>query len=251
MSDTSQGTVNLSNSLKAYNMTLAYFDNIQYGVFKDLDVLVDPASHELWVSLPAVERVFGLKYSAGHDKIASKSFKDFSEYLNVPIQTKILDCMDVRGYPNRLTCVLMETFEVFAAWLYRKNKNASVFNLLSDQSKLYASSYDHFLEVSKSTRSFKPSQRSEKMIQEKLANLLNGETEVETPVGRVDILTPTEIIEVKIARQWKSALGQVLAYAHYYPSHQKRIHLYGTMHSDSKFNAKMICANHGVKVSWE
>lgn len=91
----------------------------------------------------------------------------------------------------------------------------------------------------------------EKLCQLALAEELSGETEVVTPVGEIDILTVTEIIEVKPAKHWKSALGQILAYGHFYPSHQKRIHLIGCVHSQVKKNLEDICANYQVVVSWE
>lgn len=41
----------------------------------------------------------------------------------------------------------------------------------------------------------------------------DAKVEVHTPVGIVDVMTPLQVIEVKIAASWKHALGQVLAYA--------------------------------------
>ena len=60
-----------------------------------------------------------------------------------------------------------------------------------------------------------------------LARELGGVREVRTPAGNIDVLTPEQIIEVKALKYWKAALGQVLVYGHYYPTYQKRIHLYG------------------------
>jgi len=75
---------------------------------------------------------------------------------------------------------------------------------------------------------------SEKAIQKKLAKRLNAQVEVNTPIGKIDLLTSKEVIEVKDIKNWKSAVGQVLMYGNYYPSHQKRIHLYGV--EDCKIN---------------
>ena len=55
---------------------------------------------------------------------------------------------------------------------------------------------------------------------------LNGQREVNTPCGRIDILTKEQIIEVKEYKGWKAALGQILVYSNFYPEHQKRIHLF-------------------------
>jgi len=66
----------------------------------------------------------------------------------------------------------------------------------------------------------------ERVIRDKLALLYNGEIEVETKFGKIDVLTPTMIIEVKTARSWKHALGQILAYSEEYKSHKKVICLF-------------------------
>lgn len=68
----------------------------------------------------------------------------------------------------------------------------------------------------------------EKTIRDRLQNQLGGLIEVSTPVGRIDLLTDTEIIEIKPTKTWKAAMGQVLAYGAFYPNHQKRIHLFGS-----------------------
>lgn len=67
----------------------------------------------------------------------------------------------------------------------------------------------------------------EQQVRDRLQSELGGQTEVITAVGRIDLLTNTQIIEVKGFSEWKSALGQILAYSAFFPTHQKRIHLFG------------------------
>ena len=105
--------------------------------------------------------------------------------------------------------------------------------------------------LSMSTPSKPSGEGVEKLAQKRLSRSLGGKMEVITPVGRIDILTSTEIIEVKVAQSWKSAMGQIIAYSYFYPSHQKRIHLYGSAHSDSKEYIEKICNAYGVIVTWE
>jgi hypothetical protein len=66
----------------------------------------------------------------------------------------------------------------------------------------------------------------ERVIRDKLALEYSGEVEVETKFGNIDVLTPTMIIEVKTARSWKHALGQILAYSEEYKSHKKVVCLF-------------------------
>lgn len=92
---------------------------------------------------------------------------------------------------------------------------------------------------------------TEKAVQHVLADRVNGICEVICPAGKIDILTLLEIIEVKKVDVWKSALGQILVYGHYYPSHQKRIHLIGVAHSATKEMIELHCAKFNVLVTWD
>ena len=89
----------------------------------------------------------------------------------------------------------------------------------------------------------------EKIVRDRLMSLIGGQPEVSTPVGRIDLLTDTEIIEVKRVADWKSAMGQVLAYANFYPQHAKRIHLFGEEAPTT--DAIAICSQLGIAVTFE
>ena len=84
-----------------------------------------------------------------------------------------------------------------------------------------------------------------------LAKELNGKREVRTLAGNIDVLASSQIIEVKEIKFWKAALGQVLVYGHYYPSHQKRIHLYGETQESFLEMINSHCAKFNVTVTWE
>lgn len=91
----------------------------------------------------------------------------------------------------------------------------------------------------------------EAIYRDRLAAKLKGKTEVQTPDGRIDILTTKEVIEVKSASAWKHALGQVLAYGKHYPSRQKRLHLYGELSKDKLAKIRQHCKLYNVSVTWE
>lgn len=93
--------------------------------------------------------------------------------------------------------------------------------------------------------------RKESWYRDKLALTLGGQTEVQTPDGRVDIVTPTEIIEVKTVQRWKHALGQILVYGQYYPFHRKRIHLYGEISKHQLMQVGQQCRGFGVTITLE
>lgn len=97
----------------------------------------------------------------------------------------------------------------------------------------------------------KPKLLSEGQIRDKLAFQLKGEIEIATIAGNIDILTSTEIIEVKEVRSWKSAVGQILIYGNYYPTHSRRIHLFGFAHSQFKEMVETNCKKLDIQVTWE
>lgn len=90
----------------------------------------------------------------------------------------------------------------------------------------------------------------ESTIRDNLQAQLGGLTEVTTPSGRIDLLTETEIIEVKNIKDWKAALGQILVYSAFYPDHKKRIHLFG-QNIDNLTDLELYCLPFGVAVTGE
>lgn len=97
----------------------------------------------------------------------------------------------------------------------------------------------------------KPSPNSEACYRDRLAKELNGKTEVNTPVGRIDIVTKTEIIELKNAKHWKSAIGQIKSYGQYYPKHRQRIHLFGELTESKLKQIQSICDLENILLTWQ
>jgi len=92
----------------------------------------------------------------------------------------------------------------------------------------------------------------EQQVRDRLHIELGGQSEVVTAVGRIDLLTDTQIIEVKEFCQWKSAMGQVLAYSAFFPEHQKRIHLFGSSKDLKKLGAVIsVCSSFDILVTDE
>lgn len=90
----------------------------------------------------------------------------------------------------------------------------------------------------------------ERDVAQALAEREGGQCEVRTPAGNVDVLTPTYLYEVKIARQWKAALGQVLAYARAYPDRKPRLYLFGELGGMTRKAVEEHCRAAGVGVVW-
>jgi hypothetical protein len=67
----------------------------------------------------------------------------------------------------------------------------------------------------------------ERDVRDRLQSQLGGKVEAHTKFGPIDLLTETELIEIKIAHRWKDAIGHILAKSYKYPNHKKRLHLFG------------------------
>lgn len=96
----------------------------------------------------------------------------------------------------------------------------------------------------------------ERDVRDDLALALNGVIEYETPVGFADVVTDTHVIEVKHWRQWKHALGQVLAYHAFASDKKTRIHLFAdecdqVAAQSTVTIATGVCAKYDVSVTLE
>ncbi|AUF82158.1 hypothetical protein TetV_066 [Tetraselmis virus 1] len=102
---------------------------------------------------------------------------------------------------------------------------------------------------SKRTKLTKQKRTLESTVRDRLAKQLVG-SRIEVPCssGLIDIVTPTEIIEVKRAPLWKAAMGQILAYGEDFPKHKKRVHLFGK--DDQHYRlAAVTCERFGVALT--
>jgi hypothetical protein len=90
----------------------------------------------------------------------------------------------------------------------------------------------------------------EKSIRDRLHQTLGGRVEAPTKFGPVDLLTATELIEVKELPDWKTGLGQLLAKTNCYSDRAKRLHLYGRS-SNNLDNIRACCAEFDIAVTFE
>lgn len=88
----------------------------------------------------------------------------------------------------------------------------------------------------------------EKDIQNRLYKELGGEMEVYTNFGYIDLLTDTELIEIKVGNNWKHGLGQLLAYRKFYLNHSLRLHLFDIEHQT---DISDWCKEYNVLVTYE
>jgi hypothetical protein len=82
-----------------------------------------------------------------------------------------------------------------------------------------------------------------------LSILLDGSREVKTIDGRIDVLTNDFVIEVKEAKNWKHAIGQVFIYQHHYPDRRAAVFLFGDDVDFYASRAELHCKKLGIVVA--
>ena len=91
----------------------------------------------------------------------------------------------------------------------------------------------------------------EKEIQDKLCTKYDGETEIETEFGNIDLLTNKYIIEIKTYDNWKCAIGQILVYGSKYPNKTKMIYLFDVPEKNKIKAIKKFCKSNSILLKYE
>jgi hypothetical protein len=90
----------------------------------------------------------------------------------------------------------------------------------------------------------------ERAVRDRLQSQLGGKVEAYTKFGLIDLLTDTELIEIKVVHRWKDAIGHILAKSEKYPNHQKRLHLFGAQEPILE-NIEDVCDRLSIRVTFE
>jgi hypothetical protein len=91
-------------------------------------------------------------------------------------------------------------------------------------------------------------------VRRRLAIELSGEECIIGMFGEVDLVTASEVIEIKNVKRWTHALGQALAHSKSFPDKSPRVHLFG---EENQFQdgvlerAVSLCDDHSVRVTHE
>jgi hypothetical protein len=185
-------------------MITAVVTKVQLGTI-EIDGLIDKEGN-FYVGVPQLTKLNIVPQNKSAKQLLSLLQLDFNPFVKVktPLNSKPINALPINYLEPILNGLVFKGSE--AALLMQNSLNPTKkLKLRSTLTKKYI----------------------EQKVKDRLCIALNGEQEVNTLAGRIDILTKTEVIEVKSFKGWKSAVGQVLVYGHYYPSHRKRIHFFG------------------------
>lgn len=88
----------------------------------------------------------------------------------------------------------------------------------------------------------------EKQIQTMLQKQLGGSIETKTISEKIDLLTETQLIEIKEYSNWKCAIGQLIAYSMEYPDKDKIMYLFDVPDNNIMDHIKLICKDINITV---
>lgn len=91
---------------------------------------------------------------------------------------------------------------------------------------------------------------TEVKVQNSLQEREGGRTEVETPIGFVDLVTEEHAIEIKHVTDWKDGL-KILAYNVYLSDRKPRIHLFGSYTNAFRKLVEDTLGELKIVVTWE
>ena len=103
--------------------------------------------------------------------------------------------------------------------------------------------YYHQLSILKPSNNY----LKEESIKKQLNKKYNGETEVFTEMGYIDLLTDDKLIEIKEYSKWKNTSGQLMAYSFEYPDSLKIMYLFNVGDQKTKY-IKKICKKYNIKL---
>ena len=98
--------------------------------------------------------------------------------------------------------------------------------------------------------SIKRKKHPERDVRDRLQSQLGGVAEAYTKYGLIDLLTDTQLIEVKAVDRWKDAIGHIVAKSEKYPNHAKRLHLFGP-EAPILEHIEGICDRLNIQVTYE
>ena len=98
--------------------------------------------------------------------------------------------------------------------------------------------------------SIKRKKHPERDVRDRLQTQLGGVAEAYTKYGLIDLLTDTELIEIKAVDRWKDAIGHIVAKSEKYPTHKKRLHLFGP-EAPILEHIETICDRLNIEVTYE
>jgi hypothetical protein len=187
------------------------------------NIVIESRSSDKFINATQMCKAGGKQFNHWHQLNSTKELiTELSNDMNLPIQQLI----EVKkGRHNSGSWIHPRLATMLAQWISPKFA-VKVSRWIEEWKEIKSENNEEF---HREIFSLIPShsQQLERKIQATLQKKLSAEIEVKTAVGYIDLMTDTEIIEIKEISKWKHALGQILSYGVFYPQKSKKIILFG------------------------
>ena len=197
-------------------------EKFSYGQYGDFDVIIMRKNG--YINATKLCAIVKKKFKNWlQNKNSTDLINEASNFLGIDKEFLIIKKMNVKNF-TRGSYVHPKLIPHIAMWM--SPKFAIKVSVWLEQWKNY--SKENNLSYWRALSSLEPYKNDNKeyLIKLELARELGGEIEVDTEVGDIDVVTHDSIIEIKKFKQWKHALGQILAYAETIPHKKKVIYLF-------------------------
>lgn len=176
-------------------------------------------------------------------------YQKLSTKLNIPIN-KLVVIVKGGNYNNQGTWVHPQIATHMAQWV-NSDFVVSVSEWIEEWKTNAEENKNKYINQLQQITPEPKTDSPEYKIQQRLHKQLGGAIEVETEAGFIDLLTNTEIIEIKCSKCWKQGVGQLLIYSHTYPNHAKVLYIFD--HYSDTTNTNMIinnCSKYDISVKF-
>jgi hypothetical protein len=218
-------SINTNNQFVIFEDINEDYAWVNYGEFKLLMMKKNG-----FVNVTKMCENHGKKFYNWKQNMSSKDLiKCLSESLNLNSENELLIIIvknenELRGtyaHPDLIIHIAMwisPMFSIYVNFIISSWRKMSIENEMSYWNKM-----NHYLKTS-----IYHCNNTEQLVRDNLSKQLDGATEIVNENGYIDIVTETQIIEVKHIDNWKHALGQILSYKtdENFNKLQPRIHLF-------------------------
>lgn len=196
------------------------------------------------------------KFSKWHEMLQTKQLKAVCERLTGISSADLIKIAHGGDYRKKEQGAWIHRYLVphLAMWIsYTFAVKLSIW--IDEWRNLNEQNNDIFINELQNIKCDRHNRKIEYTIQQRLAAELDGECEVPTEVGFIDILTQSEVIEIKSMSRWLHAVGQIQGYYTFLNNKSliMRIHLFyfNTSELDKMPLIEKLCNKYDIKVTIE
>lgn len=218
---------------------------------------------KLYVSIDFMSSITNTSKEVLLDNINDKLQEGRNTYVNFLsvkdyVAYKYKECKDetnIQALSKLYVFIFLHSFKAYnksSSLLAKTNitVESDTLDAFADKGTLFKVRDIPFLEDKPKKKKIKRQIGEERVYQCLAQQKYGGQLEVTTPVGRIDLLTETEIYEFKRYKNWKEAVGQLMSYGQSYPNHNKVMMLFDKTDPSNDAEILEVCDALNIEVQY-